>query len=464
MENRRHDVRHADQQADRILFERTAWKLKSHSDNPLMYNNWDKRDMWLTAGGYFFYFSVERQMPLGHHISGLRLQRLGKMLDYHAFELVDKNSSSPNSRKRIFAFESLQACDECIRCFNNIQFDMARSCYDKFTPFDLFKNSSTPPVAPRSTRNRLRTSEKGTLSERIFPLRQNSSDSIDLRSREQSQNSWASKDRTVLILDWDDTLFPTTWVRDDCALDWKTPLGQQLEPGTKRTCAIKNLLNSHFRRAEEFLDKAATLANVFIVTLAKPNWVDKCCANFTDGIGKVLQKHNIKVIYAQEYLTDAMKEETQQFTCGEQFREFWTRVKREAISKELEHFHNEDQWENILSFGDSEFEISGTIGAGKDYIKKQVKCWKEQSSGASESSLTKKLRIKTMKMLSNPTVEELMAQLTLLTRWLTNLVGKDSSMNLELLNSDNDKLIADLNTKITGRTTELKWSDLCPYL
>jgi hypothetical protein len=251
------------------------------------------------------------------------------------------------------------------------------------------------------------------------------------------------------------------------------------------------------RHAEEFLDKAATLANVFIVTLAKPDWVDTCCKNFMEGLGGVLQKHKIKVIYAQENLTDAMKQEATQLTNVEQFTDFWTKVKRDAIRKELESFHNEAQisWENILSFGDSEFEISGTIGAGKDYIKKQINSWKEQSSGvaanqcaghrsrrsglsglqlsgscqiktlpsASEACLTK-LRIKTMKMLGKPTVEELMAQLTLLTRWLPHLVDKDSSVNLELENSEDDEHITNLNAEITGHSTELTWGSLCPYL
>jgi len=460
-----HEVRAVvEQQADHVLFEYTVWKLKSPGD-PTMYNHWDKRDMWLTAGGYFFYFSIERQMPLGHHISGLRLQRLGKMLDYHAFELVDRSKDSPDARKRIFAFGTPEACEACIRCFNNIQFEMARCCEDSLMAMNLFKNCSKLPLAPRPARKKRRTTLEKAATERIeAALRQNSRDSVDVRSREQFQNDWASRDHTVLILDWDDTIFPTTWVREDCTLDWRTPVGQQLEAGTERTSAIKNLLDAHLKRAEQFLDKAVTLANVFIVTLAKPDWVDTCCKNFSEGLGKAMQRHNVKVIYAQKYLTDTMKEETKHFTCSEQFTAFWTRVKREAITKELEHFHNGAQWGNILSFGDSEFEISGTIGAGKEYLKKQVKSWKEQSSGASESSLTKKLRIKTMKMLDSPTVEELMAQLTLLTHWLTHIVGKDSSMNLELLNSENDQLITDLNTTITGRSTELKWSDLCPYL
>merc|ERR1719210_3135413 len=90
--------------------------------------------------------------------------------------------------------------------------------------------------------------------------------------RRNSQESFAEKMHTTLVLDWDDTLFPTTWVREDCKLDWRYSLEEQLRPG-QRLEAIKALLEKHLVRVAEFFSEAEPLANIFIVTLARRPWV-----------------------------------------------------------------------------------------------------------------------------------------------------------------------------------------------
>ena len=45
--------------------------------------------------------------------------------------------------------------------------------------------------------------------------------------RRNSQAFFSSKSQTLLIFDWDDTLFPTTYVRDDLDLAWNRPLKDQ---------------------------------------------------------------------------------------------------------------------------------------------------------------------------------------------------------------------------------------------
>merc|ERR1712079_587888 len=45
-----------------------------------------------------------------------------------------------------------------------------------------------------------------------------------------SQTGFARPTQTCIIFDWDDTLFPTTYVRDILRINWQLPVEQQLLP------------------------------------------------------------------------------------------------------------------------------------------------------------------------------------------------------------------------------------------
>merc|ERR1719352_1345969 len=45
--------------------------------------------------------------------------------------------------------------------------------------------------------------------------------------RRNSQFMFSSQRQTVIIFDWDDTLFPTTYVRDDMELNYEQPMKDQ---------------------------------------------------------------------------------------------------------------------------------------------------------------------------------------------------------------------------------------------
>merc|ERR1712178_396168 len=73
-------------------------------------------------------------------------------------------------------------------------------------------------------------------------------------------------DQTVIIIDWDDTLFPTTWLEDDMQLDLEKPL----QPLTGTTDEIRKPLRNVIKRARSLLMLASTLSkHTVIVTLAR---------------------------------------------------------------------------------------------------------------------------------------------------------------------------------------------------
>jgi hypothetical protein len=286
--------------------------------------------------------------------------------------------------------------------------------------------------------------------------------------RRNSQCAFAEKAHTTLVLDWDDTIFPTTWIRQDCGMNWKLPLNTQLEPGPRKTL-IKGLLAKLLAKAREFFQEAATHANIFIVTLARRPWVEMSMQNFLPELGRIIEVLNLKVIYAQEYVEQAESEyEREEFLSSEEVCAFWTRVKSRAIAQELDEFHKQNNlsWKNVISVGDSDFERYGTINAGEDYMRREMEGGALRIEGATAEGVSKdghlkRLRTKTVKLLGEPTVEELTAELTLLKRWLPHVVRRDAGFDVEIDTTDDDVRLNELDNMITGdKDGALSWQEL----
>mmetsp|Transcript_19415 Transcript_19415/g.33247 ORF Transcript_19415/g.33247 Transcript_19415/m.33247 type:complete len:274 (-) Transcript_19415:58-879(-) len=265
-------------------------------------------------------------------------------------------------------------------------------------------------------------------------------DELDLSALEQ-------KASTVLVLDWDDTIFPTTWIRQDCDMDWRRPLEQQVKMYGERSAIITRLMSCWVQRVSSFLEEAMARTTVFIVTLAQRGWVEKSVNNFAPDLRTLLDLNSLKIIYAQDYAKEVEQEVMRQdeFRSCEQEIHFWTQVKARAILKELENFHSKESAHltSIISFGDAEFERGGTIDAAQKYANGNVN-----------------LQTKTLKLVDEPTIEELNAQLTLLMMWLPHLVARRGNIDVEIKTTDDDEELMRLNNIITGRSNELSWVSL----
>lgn len=305
-----------------------------------------------------------------------------------------------------------------------------------------------------------------------FPSCASAASGADFGVRRNSQKVFAERMHTALVLDWDDTLFPTTWVREDCKLDYRYPLHNQpdLGPGERRD-TIQHFLDKHLVRCEAFLMEAAAQANIFIVTLAKRGWVDTTIKHFMPGLAGAVERCALKVIYAQEF---ADPREISRYLGSaasidpEESASFWTRVKSEAIMKELDEFHHrhDASWKNVISLGDSDFERYGTISAGQDYMRREMEGGSltqtgHTTEGVSKDGHLKRLRVKTVKMLDKPTVLELTAQMVLLLRWLPHIVRRDSGFDLEIEGTDDDNVLVELHRQVTGEEDlSLSWQEL----
>ncbi|OLQ11865.1 hypothetical protein AK812_SmicGene4317 [Symbiodinium microadriaticum] len=101
---------------------------------------------------------------------------------------------------------------------------------------------------------------------------QPSAQSLDAEAKSMSSSS----SRTVIVFDWDDTLFPLTHVFRDLHLDICKPL-----------------------EAIRLLTLADSLGKVILVTLSRESWVVRSCRNFCPKLQDCIDSLGFPIIYAQ---------------------------------------------------------------------------------------------------------------------------------------------------------------------
>mmetsp|Transcript_38397 Transcript_38397/g.102948 ORF Transcript_38397/g.102948 Transcript_38397/m.102948 type:complete len:479 (+) Transcript_38397:106-1542(+) len=268
-------------------------------------------------------------------------------------------------------------------------------------------------------------------------------------SARNSQTTFADREQTVIILDWDDTLFPSTFVRSDMRMTLGLPLRhQKLSEPVKRQVARS--LAECAAKADKLLRLCASYGNLVIVTLARANWVTDCCGCFYPGIGELLRQLNVKIVYAQEGVTIDQKKV--QAMNVQQCEMFWGAIKGRAISDEIKSFYSQyegQSWKNIISIGDSNFEKIGTMNATAEYMRENgIEVPSDLASPATESGPAGfrpseattavveghafHVRTKVAKMLDEPTVDELQVELELMRQWLPLMVKHDGGFSMDL--------------------------------
>lgn len=256
----------------------------------------------------------------------------------------------------------------------------------------------------------------------------------------------------ALVLDWDDTLFPSTWIREDLGISCTLPLSSQLACDDPRGPYAAKLLECHIGKVVQLLDKALSLATVFIVTLAKPGWVELAVKNFAPALGPFIDR--LEVVYAQNVIKDAKAAGSDAFDCepNEQTAEFWTKVKEKAMVQKLMDGFIKDgvAWESLISVGDSYFEMDGAIMAGREYATSMHTI----HPGGTEFS------IKTFKLVHDPTIEELTAQLTMMDVWLPFLVAYEGDQDYDIEDTEDNAKLMELHRRITGEHIKLSWPEL----
>lgn len=206
----------------------------------------------------------------------------------------------------------------------------------------------------------------------------------------QSMSSSASCPQvdTLIIFDWDDTLFPTTWLQRQGMLSAGVGLGSM------QLAQLENI--AAFARST--LETAAQIGKVVIITNAERGWVEKSCTKFMPSLVKLLK--TIDIVSAR--------------TAYEQPEQMPADWKRLAFEQEIDFFYepsHPDQYLNIISLGDSHHEVN----ALKSVANRVPKSFR-----------------KSIKLLELPSIDQLLQQHEFLLSCLLDVAEHHGDLDVEI--------------------------------
>lgn len=294
---------------------------------------------------------------------------------------------------------------------------------------------------------------------RVSPLKPSVKETIESCVSTGSQGEWFKPEQTILIFDWDDTLCPSTWLKEN-RLIFSRP-----SPSQER---YQKPLRELQEKVSVLLSAASKLGKVIIVTNAQSPWIEHSCKNFMPDIWPLIS--SIPMIYARSIYETQHCEPIQRgpavrfgastapgsrlvaapgmYTPKGPKKLFPARLAKQpmqidpqawkevAFEQEISGFYSQykhQSWKNIVSIGDAVFE--------RDAVRKVVFL---------RPSVKKQCRTKTVKLLDDPTVEELICQVALVTNMLSVAVQHDGNLDVEIDEEDltNDGSLTDKVMKL----------------
>jgi len=276
-----------------------------------------------------------------------------------------------------------------------------------------------------------------------------------------SQSEYFKPEQTIILFDWDDTLCPSNWIRENRpSLSFFKPA-----PSDEKYQAPLRELQTH---VEATLKLAMKMGKVIIVTNAMEPWVETSCRNFLPLLMPLVMQ--IPVIYARSIFDmhncDPAKSKaaaarssssgralpgmysnngtnklagynarlaSQTSQADEMAPQRWKEL---AFEQEITGFYSRyahQSWKNVISIGDSIFE--------RDAVRRVV---------LNRPSSKKKCRTKTAKLLDEPEIDELIAQVRVVHDALGLMVQYDGNLDIEI-DEEDLKLDLSLAEKIMDR-------------
>lgn len=222
----------------------------------------------------------------------------------------------------------------------------------------------------------------------VTPLSCKSNRSID------STHEFYKPDQTIIILDWDDTLCPSTTCMRTHGLSvlGPPPEGHVVQSLEELTQEVRLLLE----QAHELAEK------VVVVTNAEEGWVDLSCKAWLPGLQDSVA--NCEVASARS----TWEPQGVQSPAGWKARCF-----EEQIDRFYSRYDNQS-WKNIISVGDAPHE--------REALGRVVR-W-------APGGLAKKCRSKSVKFVLRPTIDQLIREIQMLRESLREIVLHDDDLDL----------------------------------
>ncbi|CAK9064133.1 unnamed protein product [Durusdinium trenchii] len=244
-----------------------------------------------------------------------------------------------------------------------------------------------------------------------------------------SSACWKHPDSVIFIIDWDDTIFPTTWIqKKDWFGQWTraVKLGELLcSEDLDISSEDQAFLDELDRVASSFLLAASYLGHVSCVTLAQRPWQTRTMQAFLPKLSTQWEKLQVSVSYAREekafHGNDVFSDPNP--SEYEMLREMaYAKKKQKAMERVLRNFYKKGSWKNVISLGDGPAERRALQEIGFQHL----------NPASPRTGTIKSFRTKTVKMLEEPCCYELIAELQMISAWLSALSFLDEDFDVDL--------------------------------
>lgn len=195
------------------------------------------------------------------------------------------------------------------------------------------------------------------------------------------------KNKTLIILDWDDTLFPTSWTtKNDIDLTDLDTQNKYIISFSKLDLLLHKLLTN-------FLN----CGTVIIVTNATLGWV-LISSNILPSTQELI-KSNIRVISARDHYQEKLPDKSSS----------WKKLIFERLALNSQKNKN---FKNIISVGDADYEFYALVNLSK---------YQTRNSKA----------LKSIRFMKGPTFESLVKQLEILNDKVEDICYQNKHLDLE---------------------------------
>jgi hypothetical protein len=192
--------------------------------------------------------------------------------------------------------------------------------------------------------------------------------------------------QSLVIFDWDDTLFPTSWFVNQGFLEGDVVLCSD------QVAQLKRLADT----IERTLKTAMSFGKVVIVTNAQQGWVELSCSNVMPALMSVLEE--VGIVSARANHEHDSQDPSE-----------WKRL---AFVREVELLHGpSDELLNVISVGDSLHEQRAAISLGNS----RHNCF-----------------AKSLKFTDSPSIEDLIEQHDLLSACFVDVAEHNGHLDVEI--------------------------------
>ena len=241
-----------------------------------------------------------------------------------------------------------------------------------------------------------------------------------------SQADYFHPQQSIVIFDWDDTLCPSHWIRIN------RPKLQYFQPCPDDP-RFKLPLESLSDQVIKVLRASHAISKTIILTNAQVTWVEISCKNFRPRVWPVIQELGLDIVYARQSVEqDVAVCRELDYNYNSNAPQLW---KERAMKDNISRFYSQylhQSWKNIVSIGDQICEHNAL-----------------RIVSLARPTGKKKCRTKTVKLIEEPSIENLIAENQVIIQWLNGLVQYDGELNVDLTNDDD--VLLDLHDLLASR-------------